>query len=73
MPVNTELWYTFTHAFNLFIFLFDSMGLNCALGAQDMRPFIERMGICYEGYVLCYPNAGKNLNYKKILHLFMKF
>ena len=39
---------------------FASIGLNCALGAEDMRPFIERMGICYEGYVLCYPNAGRN-------------
>jgi len=43
----------------LILFLLYSIGLNCALGADDMRPFIERMGMCYEGYVLCYPNAGK--------------
>eukprot|EP00111_Clytia_hemisphaerica_P005108 TCONS_00014711-protein len=34
------------------------IGLNCALGAEDMRPFVERMGLSYEGFVLCYPNAG---------------
>jgi len=34
------------------------LGLNCALGADEMRPFVERVGLCYEGYVLCYPNAG---------------
>lgn len=34
------------------------VGLNCALGAEDIRPFIERIGLSYEGYVLCYPNAG---------------
>lgn len=35
------------------------IGLNCALGANEMRPFVERMGLCNpEGYVLCYPNAG---------------
>ena len=35
-----------------------SLGLNCALGATDMRPFIEAISDCYEGFVLCYPNAG---------------
>lgn len=34
------------------------LGLNCALGADDMRPFIESIGLNFSGYVLCYPNAG---------------
>lgn len=35
-----------------------SIGLNCALGAAEMRPFIEAIGKCTTAYVLCYPNAG---------------
>ncbi|RMX52868.1 hypothetical protein pdam_00016244 [Pocillopora damicornis] len=35
-----------------------SIGLNCALGATEMRPFIEAVGLCTTSYVLCYPNAG---------------
>ncbi|XP_022354968.1 methionine synthase isoform X4 [Enhydra lutris kenyoni] len=34
------------------------VGLNCALGAAEMRPFIETIGKCTTAYVLCYPNAG---------------
>nr|KAF6395490.1 5-methyltetrahydrofolate-homocysteine methyltransferase [Rousettus aegyptiacus] len=34
------------------------IGLNCALGAAEMRPFIETIGKCTTSYVLCYPNAG---------------
>uniref|UniRef100_A0ABK0LMP9 Methionine synthase n=1 Tax=Rattus norvegicus TaxID=10116 RepID=A0ABK0LMP9_RAT len=34
------------------------IGLNCALGAAEMRPFIETIGKCTTAYVLCYPNAG---------------
>uniref|UniRef100_A0A5F8HK41 Methionine synthase n=3 Tax=Monodelphis domestica TaxID=13616 RepID=A0A5F8HK41_MONDO len=34
------------------------LGLNCALGALEMRPFIETLGKCTSAYVLCYPNAG---------------
>ena len=39
-------------------FCFFSIGLNCALGAAEMRPFIETIGKCTTAYVLCYPNAG---------------
>jgi 5-methyltetrahydrofolate--homocysteine methyltransferase len=35
-----------------------SIGLNCALGAQDMRPFIERIAMATDAWVTCYPNAG---------------
>ncbi len=34
------------------------MGLNCALGANQMRPFIQIISQNTTGYVLCYPNAG---------------
>ena len=34
------------------------IGLNCALGAQEMRPFIEAIGKATDAFVLCYPNAG---------------
>ena len=35
-----------------------SVGLNCALGASQMRPFIEEISDVAECYVSCYPNAG---------------
>lgn len=35
-----------------------SIGLNCALGPEDMRPFIERISQYAPCYVSCYPNAG---------------
>lgn len=35
-----------------------SLGLNCALGASEMRPYIEAIGRVSEAYTLCYPNAG---------------
>uniref|UniRef100_A0AAY4B6P5 Methionine synthase n=1 Tax=Denticeps clupeoides TaxID=299321 RepID=A0AAY4B6P5_9TELE len=34
------------------------IGLNCALGAMEMRPFIETVGKSTTAYVICYPNAG---------------
>lgn len=34
------------------------IGLNCALGATEMRPFIEAIGNSTSAFVLCYPNAG---------------
>ncbi|XP_015218329.2 methionine synthase isoform X1 [Lepisosteus oculatus] len=34
------------------------IGLNCALGAAEMRPFIEAIGKNTTSYVICYPNAG---------------
>ncbi|XP_003215894.2 methionine synthase isoform X1 [Anolis carolinensis] len=34
------------------------IGLNCALGALEMRPFIETIGKCTTAYIICYPNAG---------------
>ncbi|XP_038159870.1 methionine synthase [Cyprinodon tularosa] len=34
------------------------IGLNCALGATEMRPFIEAIGKSTTAFVICYPNAG---------------
>jgi len=34
------------------------IGLNCALGAADMRPYLQRLGQIAECYVHAYPNAG---------------
>ena len=35
-----------------------SIGLNCALGPREMRPYIEALSQCAPVYVSCYPNAG---------------
>lgn len=35
-----------------------AIGLNCALGAPQMRPFIEATSNNTTAYVSCYPNAG---------------
>ena len=36
-----------------------AVGLNCALGANEMEPFIKRVSsFAKNKYVLCYPNAG---------------
>jgi 5-methyltetrahydrofolate--homocysteine methyltransferase len=35
-----------------------SVGLNCALGAEQMRPFLAELARIAECYVTSYPNAG---------------
>ena len=35
-----------------------SIGINCALGAQEMRPYVEELSKLAPVYVSCYPNAG---------------
>ena len=35
-----------------------ALGINCALGAREMRPHLEELARLAESYVLCYPNAG---------------
>lgn len=35
-----------------------SVGINCALGAKEMRPYIEELSKIAECYISCYPNAG---------------
>ena len=35
-----------------------SVGINCALGARDMRPYLAELARLADCYVSCYPNAG---------------
>jgi 5-methyltetrahydrofolate--homocysteine methyltransferase len=35
-----------------------SVGINCALGPDEMRPFIEELQQIAPVYISCYPNAG---------------
>ncbi|MDN4175144.1 methionine synthase [Nocardioides sp. SOB77] len=35
-----------------------AVGLNCALGAKEMRPYIAEMSRVADTFVSCYPNAG---------------
>ena len=35
-----------------------SVGINCALGARDMRPYLAELSSIAECHVSCYPNAG---------------
>jgi 5-methyltetrahydrofolate--homocysteine methyltransferase len=35
-----------------------SVGLNCALGARDMRPYLAELAAIAPCYLTCYPNAG---------------
>jgi 5-methyltetrahydrofolate--homocysteine methyltransferase len=45
-------WYSIQHARPV------SVGMNCALGAEAMRPYIEELSRLAPCYVSCYPNAG---------------
>ncbi len=35
-----------------------SIGLNCSLGAKEMRPYLESLADIADTHVSCYPNAG---------------
>jgi len=35
-----------------------AVGINCSLGAQEMRPFLKELAGIADCYVHCYPNAG---------------
>ncbi|KLJ02941.1 homocysteine S-methyltransferase family protein [Luteimonas sp. FCS-9] len=45
-------WYSLRHARPL------AIGLNCALGARDLRPHVATLAQIAETYVSCHPNAG---------------
>ncbi|CAG9464351.1 unnamed protein product [Pedinophyceae sp. YPF-701] len=49
---NEAFWNSISHAKPL------GVGLNCALGAEDMKPYIENLSKCADCWVFCYPNAG---------------
>ena len=35
-----------------------AVGLNCALGAAEMRPYVAELSRVADCFVSCYPNAG---------------
>jgi 5-methyltetrahydrofolate--homocysteine methyltransferase len=35
-----------------------TVGINCALGARDLKPYIQELAKISSAYVCCYPNAG---------------
>ena len=45
-------WVSVEHARPLIV------GVNCSLGASEMRPFVEDLSRAADTYVACYPNAG---------------
>jgi 5-methyltetrahydrofolate--homocysteine methyltransferase len=49
----TAFWYSVRHAQPL------AVGLNCALGAALMRPYIQELArVAPDTFISCYPNAG---------------
>ena len=49
----TAFWYSVRHARPL------AIGLNCALGAAVMRPYIQELSrVAGDTFISCYPNAG---------------
>jgi len=46
-------WISIFHAKNLL-----SVGLNCSLGAKQMRPFVEELSTLSNKFLSVYPNAG---------------
>ncbi len=48
----TAFWYSIEHANPI------SVGINCALGAEDMRPYIEELAETAPCYISIYANAG---------------
>ncbi|HEY8200851.1 MAG TPA: homocysteine S-methyltransferase family protein, partial [Actinomycetota bacterium] len=50
--VTEAFWASVRHARPL------AVGLNCALGAKEMRPYIAEISRLADCFVSCYPNAG---------------
>ena len=49
----TAFWHSVRHAQPL------AIGLNCALGAALMRPYIQELArVAGDTFISCYPNAG---------------
>jgi 5-methyltetrahydrofolate--homocysteine methyltransferase len=48
-----DAFWTSVSSYNIF-----SIGVNCALGAKEMRPYIEELSKLAPHYVSIYPNAG---------------
>ncbi|TXH05599.1 MAG: methionine synthase [Nevskiaceae bacterium] len=50
--VTEAFWNSVRHARPL------AVGLNCALGGKDMRPYIAELSRLADCFISCYPNAG---------------
>jgi 5-methyltetrahydrofolate--homocysteine methyltransferase len=50
--VTEAFWNSVRHAKPLLV------GLNCALGAQEMRPYLAELARVADTFISCYPNAG---------------
>src|SRR4051812_3742627 len=50
--VTEAFWHSVRHVRPLLV------GLNCALGAKDMRPYIAELSRLADTFISCYPNAG---------------
>ncbi len=50
--VTEAFWHSVRHARPLLV------GLNCALGAEEMRPYLAELARVADTFVSCYPNAG---------------
>ena len=50
--VTEAFWNSVRHARPL------AVGLNCALGAAEMRPYVAELSRVADTFVSCYPNAG---------------
>lgn len=50
--VTEAFWNSIRHARPL------AVGLNCALGGKDMRPYIAELSRLADCHISCYPNAG---------------
>ena len=50
--VTEAFWNSVRHAKPLMV------GLNCALGAHEMRPYVQEVSRIADTFVSCYPNAG---------------
>jgi 5-methyltetrahydrofolate--homocysteine methyltransferase len=50
--VTEAFWHSVRHVRPLLV------GLNCALGAKEMRPYIAEVARIADTFVSCYPNAG---------------
>lgn len=49
---SKAFWYSVQHAQPL------SVGINCALGAHAMRPYLQELSSSADCFISCYPNAG---------------
>lgn len=45
-------WHSVKHADPM------SVGINCALGAKEMKPYIQELSQIADCFISCYPNAG---------------